>query len=211
MNELADKIFPEIIHNGIDFSLLTQREWQLLKIYDNRRKKLKAKYPCRIGGASDVYNYNSLDDEDGDGYDIDINAAKHDPDSTRFIKALTTTKTLLDKIEDMKDSLTAYELCCVRLYCKYLFNHFNVDLAKTKKRKAEVKQFLASFKHADIYEIVTCYFKIMRKHGLPIYEEPFYWMNPQDKREIQFEGDMLRRTSTYDHTEIHVSLLEAFQ
>ena len=60
----------------------------------------------------------------------------------------------------------------------------------------------------DIYELVESYFKILRKYGLTTTEEPYYFLSPEQKRKIKHEGDMLKRNTQIDDTEIKVSILE---
>ena len=40
-----DKYFPETIVKGIDYSLLTQREWHYFQIYSDIRKRFSELYP----------------------------------------------------------------------------------------------------------------------------------------------------------------------
>ena len=77
-----------------------------------------------------------------------------------------------------------------------------------KKRQVQVKEFINAFTDTDIFEIVESYFKIMRKYGLPTFEEPYYWLSPKRRREIKYEGEMLKRSTMFDDAEIRVSLLE---
>ena len=48
----------------------------------------------------------------------------------------------------------------------------------------------------------------MQKYGLPIYEEPYYWLSPKRRREIRYMGEMLKRSTLFDDSEIQISLLE---
>ena len=208
-NTDVNDILPEIVVRGIDYSLLTQREWQLLKIYNDLRSELKKDYPIKITDKeAGNPNYAELydDEELEDGYDIDTEKARNDYRATSFRKAMTTAAEMMDKIDLIKKFCTSYEIYCVRLYCKYLLNYMVTP--KSKKRKEGLKQFLSVFKDADIYEIVESYFKICRKHGLTTYEEPYYWLSPNRKREIKYEGEMLKRSTMFDDNEIRVSILE---
>ena len=101
---------------------------------------------------------------------------------------------------------TPYEVHCIRLYCKYLVNA--LCEVKSKKRKEGIRQFLSVFTKIDLYEIVESYFKVIRKYGLPVYEEPYYWLSPKRRREIKYDGEMLKRSTLFDENEIRVSLLE---
>ena len=187
-----NKLLPEIKVGGIDYSLLTQREWHFFKVYSDLRKELSKKYP----------NPYPEDEEDT----LDDEAAQQDVKAPQFRKVLTTIEGLLQKIDTINMLCTPYELHCIRLYCKYLVNA--LCEVKSKKRKEEIKQFLSVFTKTDLYEIVESYFKVIRKYGLPVYEEPYYWLSPRQRREIKYEGKMLKRSTMFDDNEIRVSLLE---
>ena len=73
------------------------------------------------------------------------------------------------------------------------------------------QNFLSLFQDIDLYEIVESYFKIMRKYGLAVHEEPYYWLSPDHRREIKYSGEMLKRTTMFDDNEIRISLLEVFE
>ena len=117
-----------------------------------------------------------------------------------------TVKQIMDKNARLRLSLTEYETYCIRLYTKVILNW--TWEAKNKKRQQEVKQFCKAFTKADLYEIVEAYFKIMRKYGEKTYEEPYYWLSPKQRREIKYEGEMLKRSTMFDDNEIRVSILE---
>ena len=48
----------------------------------------------------------------------------------------------------------------------------------------------------------------MRKYGEPTYEEPYYFLAPKERRDIKYEGEMLKRSTMFDDNEIHISILE---
>ena len=202
----VNTILPEIVVGGIDYSLLTQREWQLMKTYNDLRLELRRDYPRKIPEDYNPLDYD--DDEIEDGYDIDTEKARNDHRATLFTKAMLTAAEMLDKIELIKRFCSEYEICCIRLYCKYLVNLLHNPRRVTKKREEKLKEFISIFKNTDIYEIVECYFKICRKHGLVTYEEPYYWLSPTRRREIKYEGEMLKRSTLFDDSEIKISLLE---
>jgi len=186
------EVLPEIIVHGIDYSLLTQREWHFFFIYNELRTELSKKYP----------NPYPEDEEDT----LDDHSAQKDAKAPQFRKVLMTVSDLLEKIDTIKMLCTTYEIHCIRLYCKYLVNLFCEP--KKINRKEGVKKFLSIFQDIDIYEIVESYFKIMRKYGLPVHEEPYYWMSPERRREIKYSGEMLKRTTMFDDNEIRISILE---
>ena len=185
-------LLPEIKVGGIDYSLLTQREWHFFKIYSDLRKELSKKYP----------NPYPEDEEDT----LDDEAAQQDVKAPQFRKVLITIEGLLQKIDTINMLCTPYEVHCIRFYCKYLVNA--LCEVKSKKRKEGIKQFLSVFTKTDLYEIIESYFKVIRKYGLPVYEEPYYWLSPRQRREIKYEGEMLKRSTMFDENEIRVSLLE---
>ena len=186
------ELLPEIKVGGIDYSLLTQREWHFFKIYSDLRKELSKKYP----------NPYPEDEEDT----LDDEAAQQDVKAPQFRKVLITIEGLLQKIDTINMLCTPYEVHCIRLYCKYLVNA--LCEVKSKKRKEGIKQFLSVFHDLDLFEITESYFKIMRKYGFPTHEEPYYWLSPKRRREIKYEGEMLKRSTMFDDAEIRVSLLE---
>ena len=71
-----------------------------------------------------------------------------------------------------------------------------------------VESFREVLRDSDIFEIVEAYFKICRKYHLPTFEEHYGFLTEQRRLEIKVEGDMLRRTTSYNDIEIHVSILE---
>jgi len=185
-------ILPEITVNGIDYSLLTQREIQHLQLYSKLRNELSEKYP------------NPHPEYDDDT--VNIQGAKKDEKASQFTRSIMTVHALLEKIDHLKTLAAPYEIHCVRLYCKLLMNW--MWETKTQEEKQRKKQFLSIFRKSDIYEIVEAYFRICRKYGEPIYEEPYYWLSPKQRREIKYEGEMLKRSTYFDDSEIQVSLLE---
>ena len=187
-----EQMLPEIKVNGIDYSLLTQREWNFFNIYSDLRKELSKKYP------------NPYPEDEKDTLD-DFKAQK-DIKAPQFRKVLRTIEGLLQKIDTIKMLCTPYEIHCIRLYCKYTLNALHE--IKSMKRQEQIKQFLSVFRDTDIYEIVEAYFRICRKYGLATHEEPYYWMSPERKREIKYEGEMLKRSTLFDENEIRISLLE---
>ena len=193
-NVIVEQILPEIKVGGIDYSLLTQREWHFFKIYSDMRKEFSEKYPKP-----------KEQQRDEDDTFID-SLAMQDIKAPQFRKVLMIIEGLLEKIDTINMLCTPYELHCIRLYCKYLVNAL-CDV-ESKKRKEGIKQFLSVFRDIDIYEIVESYFKIIRKYGLPTHEEPYYWLSPKRRREIKYEGEMLKRSTLFDESEIRVSLLE---
>jgi len=73
---------------------------------------------------------------------------------------------------------------------------------------ARCKVFREVLPDSDIFEIVEAYFKICRKYHVPTFEEPYYFLSEQKRRDIKMEGDMLKRTGNYCENEIRISFLE---
>lgn len=178
-----------------------------MKIYNDLRQELKKAYPKKIPENYDPLNYSPEEIEDG--YDLDIEKAKNDYRAHSFTTALTKAQELLHKIETINILCTPYEINCLRFYCKYLVNALHK--AKGKKRQKKINEFLSIFKDNDLYEIVESYFKIMRKYGLPVNEEPYYWMSPNRRRDIKYECEMLKRSTLFDDNEIRISILEELE
>jgi hypothetical protein len=187
-------LLPEIIVDGIDYSLITQREANFFKIYGSLRKEFSEKYP----------NPNPIDEDDT----FMDSLAQKDPKADIFREVLLNVYDIIKKIEKLKMLATEYEIACVRLYCKYLFNLMCFDGLKNMKRKKQIKQFVGAFTDTDLYEIIGSYFKVMQKYGLSVHEEPYYWLPMKRRREIQYSGEMLKRTTMFDDNEIRISLLE---
>jgi hypothetical protein len=183
---------PEIIVDGIDYSLITHREANFFKIYGSLRKEFSRKYP------------NPHPEDDDDTF-IDSLAQK-DAKADMFRESLLKVYDILNKIDKLKMLATDYEIACARIYCKYIINR--MWTVNNEKRRKEVKQFVDAFTDTDLYEIVESYFMVMRKYGLSVYEEPYYFLTPKRRRDIRHTGEMLKRSTYFDDNEIQVSLLE---
>jgi hypothetical protein len=46
------------------------------------------------------------------------------------------------------------------------------------------------------------------ENHVPTYEQPYYFLSDERKRDIKLEGDMLKRTGSYNENEIRTSILE---
>jgi flagellin-specific chaperone FliS len=189
-----EELLPPIIHNDIDFSILTQEEWTLLQKYWELRAYFVKNYPTQ-----------KLDD----AYDINVWKAKFDAKAGQFRRALDVLHGLFEKMDYINSHLIRYEIACIRLYCKYLLNR--LVKADNPNSQKEIDQFLSMFRPIDVYEIVTAYFAICRKHGLPVHEEPFYFLSPKERQKIKYEADVLKRTTFFDQNEIFISILEGLR
>ncbi len=94
-----------------------------------------------------------------------------------------------------------YEKICLRIYWHFTYNWTHAP---------DVDVFRDNFKNrdGDIFETVETYFKICRKYHVPTYEQPYYFLSNERKRDIKLEGDMLKRTGSYNENEIRISILE---
>jgi len=184
--ELWREMISEYLNEeGQDVSLITGLDLKYFELYGKTRMELAKKYPKK----------KELREWDDDT--INITEAKEDPKAPLFIKALNRSKEMYDRVDILQHMATEYEKQAVRLYAE--LTRFWAD-ATPKARKA--------WHDSDIYEIVESYFKILRKYGLTTKEEPYYFLSPRHKRKVKYEGEMLKRSTQIDDTEIKVSLLE---
>ena len=142
------------------------------------------------------------DEEPEEPYQINIAKARDDPKRrTLRSMALLQMKVIYDKVDVLQTQATEYEKICLRLYWHLTYNW---------NRAPNIKAFQEYFPDSDIFEIVEAYFKICRKYHQPTFEEPYYFLTEQHRREVKLEGDMLRRTTNYSDFEIRISILEDF-
>jgi hypothetical protein len=108
-------------------------------------------------------------------------------------------KAIFDKVEVLQKQASEYEKYSLRLYwhLSYNWNH-----------EPNVESFRKVFRYKHIFELVEAYFKICRKYHVPTFEEPYYFLTEEQRRDIKLEGDMLKRTTDYSDNEIRVSILE---
>ena len=193
-----EQLFPEgLDEDGNDLSLMSAAEMEIMVTYGKTRKYLLEKYPQSQEEAKMLGL--PWDEETEEPCQINIAKAREDPKSRVFVKALFQMKTVYDKIEVLQHKASEYEKYCIRLYwhLAYNWNHApNVD------------SFRKVFNDSDIFELVEAYFKICRKYHVPTFEEPYYFLDSQRRREIKLEGDMLKRNTGYSDFEIRVSILE---
>lgn len=195
-NKTLEDYLPAItLEDEIDYSFITPRELHFFKIYKSLREGLGRKYP----------NPNPEDEDDT----IDVAQTKLDSKASLFTDALTKVKAIMDKNERLRLLITDYEKYCIRLYVKLLLNW--TWESGNKKRQKDIKQFCSAFARSDIYEIVETYFKIMRKYHEPTFEEPYYFLQPKDRRKVKYDGEMLKRSTFFDDNEIHISILEELE
>lgn len=183
--EFENLLKPILTDDGVDLSLMSGLDLQMFILYNKIRNELSERYP----------NPEVLREEPTDT--VDIRKAKHDSKAPLFLRALTATKEAFDRVDILQHLATESEKKAVRLYSHITYYW---DSLEPKVHKAILD--------LDLYEIVESYFKIMRKYGLTTNEEPYYFLSPQRKRKVKVEGEIVKRTTQIDDSEIHISLLE---
>jgi len=192
------QLFPEDLdEEGNDLSLMSAAEMEIMITYGKTRKYLLEQYPQSPEEAKMLGQ--PWGEEPEEPYQINITKAREDPRSRVFVKALFQMKAIYDKVEVLQLKASEHEKYCLRLYwhLAYNWNH-----APNTKSCREV------FNDSDIFELVEAYFKICRKYHVPTFEEPYYFLDSQRRQEIKLEGDMLKRTTSYNDSETRVSILE---
>jgi len=187
MNEILSECLDAHGFEGTDVSLFTGLDWQKLVLYGKIRNELAKKYP----------KPKKLREEEDDI--INIQEASKDSKAHLFLRALDAIHTSLERIDVLQHMASEYEKKAIRLY-----SHFTRNWTEFEK---EYMKFLTK---SELYEIVESYFRILRKHGLSTDEEPYYFLTPKYKRQVKIEGDMLKRSTQIDDSEIKVSFLESF-
>jgi len=185
-NDKIKDIFSEGLgQDGIDETLFTGLDWQTLILYGKLRKELAEKYP----NPKDLM----VDEDDI----INIEKARDDSKASLFLHALGLAESIYDRVHILQNFATEYEKKIIRLYTHITRNWtiFNMNLWKVLESK-------------DLYELIESYFNILRKYGQQTTEEPYYFLNPEERRKIKIEGEMLKRTGQMENCEIKVSILE---
>ena len=192
------QLFPETLdEGGNDLSLMSGAEWEIMITYYKTRKYLIEKYPQSQEEVKMLGQ--QWDEEPEEPYQINIAKARDDPQSRVFVKALFQMKTIYDKVEVLQTQASEYEKYCLRLHWHLTYNWNHAP---------NVKSFREVFNDSDIFELVEAYFKICRKYHVPTFKEPYYFLDSQRRQEIKLEGDVLKRTTSYNDSEIRVSILE---
>ena len=195
------QLYPEVLdEDGNDLSLMSAAEWEIMITYWSTRKYLLEKYPQSRQEAQMLGQ--EWTEEPEAPIQIDSARAREDPKSRVFFHALLQMKTIYDKVQTLQKQASEYEKSCLRFYWHLTWNW---------NRAPNVDVFRKILPDGDIFETVEAYFKICRKYRVPTFEEPYYFMSEQKRREIKLEGDMLKRTGGYNENEIRVSILEGFE
>ena len=111
---------------------------------------------------------------------------------------MNEVKEAFDRVNILQHMATEYDKKVVRFY-SHVTNNWN----RVKWREI--------LRDLDIYEMVESYYKVLRKHGLTTNEEPYYFLSPDKKRKVKYAGDMAKRSTQIDDSEIQVSILEGFE
>jgi hypothetical protein len=197
-NVTIQQLFPPTLDSdGNDLSLMSGAEWEIMITYAKTRKYLLEKYPQSQQEAQMLGQ--EWEEEPEEPYQINIAKTQDDPQRRVFVHALFQMKVIYDKVEVLQRNASDYEKYCLRLYWHLTFNWNHAP---------NVESFREVLHDCDIFEIVESYFKICRKYHLPTFEEPYDFLTEQRRLEIKLEGDMLKRTTSYNDFEIHISILE---
>jgi hypothetical protein len=199
-NFTLKQLWPEVLdQDGTDISLMSGAETEEMVTYGTLRKYLIEKYPQSQQEAQ--AKGQAWDGEPDEPYQINTAKAREDPKDKLFWQAVLKMAAIFDKVRVLQTQALEYEKICIRMYwhLSYNWNHApNVEI------------FRGSFenRNGDIFEMVEAYFKICRKYHVPIFEKPYYFLPDERKRDIKLEGDMLKRTGSYNENEIRISILE---
>jgi hypothetical protein len=199
-NFTLNQLWPEVLdQDGTDISLMSGAETEEMVTYGTLRKYLIEKYPQSQQEAQaqgQVWN-----GEPDEPYQINNAKAREDPKDKLFWQSVLKMAAIFDKVHVLQTQATEYEKICLRIYwhLAYNWNHApNLELFRNNFQNRD----------GDIFETVETYFKICRKYHLPTYEQPYYFLSDERKRDIKLEGDMLKRTGSYNENEIRLSILE---
>ena len=195
------QLFPEVLdQDGSDLSLLSAVELDVMVTYFSTRKYLLEKYPQSQHEAKTLGE--PWAQEPDEPNQIDIAKARYDPKAEIFYDLMPQMKAIYDKLYVLQTQTTDYEKICIRIYW-HLSHNWN--------RAPNIEAFRATINDTDIFEEVDAYFKICKKYHQPTFEEPYYFLSEQKRRDIKLEGDMIKRTTNYSENEIHISILEGFE
>jgi hypothetical protein len=192
-------LFPEVLDKGgtTDLSLMSGAEFEVMVTYATLRKYLIEKYPQSQQEATMLGQV--WDEEPEEPLQINVTKAREDPKAKFFFKTLLQMKAIYDKVDVLQAQASEYEKICLRFYWHLTYNW---------SRAPNLQLFRETFRNQEIFEIVEAYFKICKKYHQPTFEEPYYFLEGERRREVKLEGDMLKRTTDYSDNEIRISILE---
>ena len=175
-------------HDGVDVSLMTGLDLQRLKQYCMLRNELSQKYPKPESEREET------DDT------LNMQEAHQDAKASLFTRLLMTVHAMYERIDMLQNFATEYDKKIVRFY-----GHITLNWP------GQGKTWLKMLEDHGIYEMVESYFKVLRKYGLGTEEEPYYFLSPQQKQKVKYAGDMLKRSTMIDDSEIKLSVLEGLE
>ncbi|MDR0493071.1 MAG: hypothetical protein LBH74_05485 [Nitrososphaerota archaeon] len=190
---------PALDGVGVDLSLMSGAEAAFLATYAKMRRYFVEQYPKSRPDTATLGEAWTGDPQASSS--IDVARAKYDPKFHLYFEALLKLLVVYDKLEVLQTQAVEYEKACLRLYGRLTYTW-----TQTKNRAELQGSFLGCLE--DLFEIVEAYFKVCRKYGVPVFEEPYVFLSDEFKREVKLAGDVLRRTSGYSDFEIHLSILE---
>ena len=197
-NFTLKQLWPEVLDkDGTDLSLMSAAEMDAMVTYGTLRKYLIEKYPQSQQEAKTMGQV--WDEEPDEPYQINAAKARDDPKGKLFGQSVLKMAAVFDKVSVLQTQASEYEKICLRIYWHLSFNWNHAP---------NIGVFRDGFENGDIFEIVETYFKICRKHRVPTFEEPYYFLSDEQRREVKLEGDMLKRTTDYNENEIRLSILE---
>lgn len=182
---------------GVDVSLMTGLDLQRLEQYGMLRKEMSEKYPKPL---------NQREDDDDT---ILIEQAQHDAKAHLFTQLLSTVKETYDRVDMLQTFATEYDKKVVRFYGHITLNWGHLRIVEGMPHQG--REWLKLLGDQGIYEMVENYYKVLRKYGLSTEEEPYYFLSPQQKQKIKYAGDMLKRNTMIDDSEIKLSILEGLE
>jgi len=185
---LAECLAATLDKEGVDISLMTGLDLLRLGQYGRLRKQLSEKYP-------------KLSDQREDEDDtVNVVEAKNDARVPLFTRLMFTVKESFDRVETLQAFATEYDRKVVRFYAHITLNWLN-----------QGREWLKLLGGVGIFEMVEAYFKVLRKYGLSTEEEPYYFLSPEQKQNVKYAGDVLKRTTMMDENEIKLSVLEGLE
>ena len=193
------QLFPEVLYEDgtTDLSLMSGAEFKIIETFHKMNKYFIEKYPQTKQEANMLGQ--EWDEPPKAPLQVNVAKAQRDPKSEFFFAILLQMKSIYDKLDVLQAKASDYEKICLRLYWHITYNWNDLQTKGNGK-----------LSDSTIFELVEAYFKICRKYDVPTFEEPYYFLSEEQKRDVRFEGDMLRRTTDYNDNEIRISILEAF-
>jgi hypothetical protein len=186
---LEECLAATLNQEGVDVSLLTGLDLQRFAQYGRLRKELSEKYPKPL---------DQREEEEDDT--VSVVEARRDAKASLFTRLMMTVKESYDRVEMLQAFASEYDKKVVRFYAHITLNWLN-----------QGREWLKLLGDVGIFEMVEAYFKVLRKHGLSTEEEPYYFLSPEQKQNVKYAGDVLKRTTMMDENEIKLSVLEGLE